>query len=1188
MTPDTRQRVEELLDRALDLGPDERQAFLAKSCGDAQVRAEVESLLAHHQRADQVGLLKTAAAGPILHVPSHASSTESMPSAIGPYRVLNLVGEGGFGAIYLGVRDDGQYQVKVAIKVLKRGLDTEDILRRFLRERQTLAGLQRHPNIVTLFDGGSTPDGRPYFIMEYVDGKPLDKYCDQHRASIDERLRIFLTVCSAVQHAHNNLLIHRDLKPANILVTGRDNKGQCGVKLLDFGIAKLLNPEISSETMNPTTPWQRFMTPEYASPEQVRGERIDVTSDVYSLGVILYELLTGHLPYRFKRTPADIERVIGEQDPETPSTKVTKVEEVTKEDGTTLRITPETVSACRDGNPMKLKRRLAGDLDNIVMQALKKDPQQRYRSVHEFAEDVQNHLDGNPVKARGSPRGYRAAKFLRKHKGKLSVAAAAFLALAGVAAWALLERSHAFAATRLAVSEKEKADELRKQAEKATAEAKRQSERAEQNAYLARMRLVGRAWADADLHLAAKLLALYQPGADLERYRGFEWHYYWRLVHGDVVTWTDHRDRITCAALSPDGRLLASADMDNKVKLRDSVTGNVLRVLTPTPYKTSCLAFTHDGKVLATGSASGLIDLWDVGSGEKIDWLQHTRNAAVKSIAFLPDGQRLISAGADGAVKLWDLRTGKYALRILGDPASLSLTTIHPGMLGVPNAIPQAVLAAGCRITRPTAEVCWRIPTLGQNIGGVALSPGGDSLAIAIVRSQDSEIQLFNLATRQVVAVLEARDLDGRVASLAFSSDGATVAAGTDGRTVILWEHAMGKRRVLHGHRGPVWQVAFSSDGQRVVTAGADRTIKVWSVSGQELATFRGHQGEVTSLALATDGVTLVTGSTDHTLKRWDLSREQERTVLGSHGKLVHAVAFARDNSTLVSGGMDGRIRVWNALTRELLDSLEAHRGAVRCLSLSPDGKMLATGGDDKTVKLWDLADRKLLATLEGHTDLVLCVAFAPDGKTLASAGVDGSIVLWDVETRKQTGTLRERPLSIVRSIAFSPDGQTLVSGHENRMVHSWTVANRERVATLKGHKDDVQAVAFSRDGKILASASLDRTVRLWNPATHESLALLEHSSPVWSVTFTPDGGTLAAASGEEVKLWDVATHEDRATLRGVAKRAIAVCFAPNGKCLAVGCSDGTILQWQAASDDEVRAALESPSRRQASSPAAP
>ncbi len=1181
MTPETKQQVEELLDRALSLDPGEWPAFLDQACGDAPaLRAELESLLAHHQQAELDGLMQTAAIEPIVDLP--ARDPEAMPAMIGPYRVLNPVGEGGFGAIYLGVREDGQYQGKVAIKVLKRGLDTADILRRFRREMQALAGLKRHPNIVTLFDGGSTPDGRPYFIMEYVDGKPLDKYCDEHRASIDERLQIFLTICSAVQHAHNNLLVHRDLKPANILVTGRDSKGQYGVKLLDFGIAKWLN-EVSSGTLHPTTPWQRFMTPEYASPEQVRGERIDVTSDVYSLGVILYELLTGHLPYRFRRNQKEIERVIGEQIPEDPSAKVTKVEEVTKEDGTTLRITPEAVSACRDGNPIKLKRRLAGDLDNIAMKALQKDPQRRYQSVHEFAEDVQNHLDGNPVKARGSPPGYRAAKFLRKHKGKFGIAAAVFLALAGVAAWALLERSHAFAATQLALSQKNAA-------EQAAAEAKRQWERAEHNAYLARMRLVQRAWADADLYLAAKLLALYQPGMGLERYRGFEWFYYWRLLYGDVVTWTDHRDRITSVALSPDGRLLASADMDNKVKLRDSVTGQVLRVLTPpSPSETRCLAFTPDSKVLAAGSASGSIDLWDAGSGERIDWLPHSRaRGTVKSIAFLPDGQGLVSAGADGTVQLWDLGTGKYALRN-GNPTSVALAAGQLGAVAVPNSMAHVVLSLSCRMTRPSAEILLRVDPRVQNFGGVAASRLGDSLAIAILRPEDSEIRVMNLATRQVVAVLEALDLDGRVASLAFSPDGATVAAGTDGRTVTLWTPATNKRRVLHGHRGPVGQVAFSSDGKRVVTASADRTIKVWSVKGQELAGFRGHQGEVTCLSLAADGVTLVTGSADHTLKRWDLSREQEWTVLGSRdkpvqGKLVHAVAFARDNNTLVSGGADGHIRVWNALTRELLDSREAHRGAVRCLSLSPDGKMVATGGDDKTVKLCDLAGLKLLATLEGHTDLVLCVAFAPDGKTLASAGMDGGIELWDVETRKQKGTLREKPLSIVRCLAFSPDGQTLVSGHESHMIYLWSMARRERVATLKGHRDDVQTLAFSRDG-ILASGSWDRTVRLWNPITHEPLALLEHSSRVWSVTFSRDGGTLAVAGGEEVKLLDVATHEERATLRGVTQRAMAVCFAPNGNSLAAGCSDGTILQWQAAGDDEVRAAL---SRRQASSPAAP
>jgi serine/threonine protein kinase len=479
MTPEVQERVEELLDGVLGLEPQKRSAYLAQACPDApELRAEVESLLTHHEQGERQGFLgrdegqemsgEPREQGVFLvpHLSPVAPQEEAdetlLEQSIGPYKVHSLLGRGGFSAVYLAVRNDGQYQGKVAIKVLKRGLDTDDILRRFLNERQTLAALKKHPNIVTLFDGGSTPDGRPYFVMEYVDGKPIDRYCDDHKLSIDERLRIFRTICSAVHYAHKNLIVHRDLKPANVLVTAKDEHGHHGVRLLDFGIAKLLNPELSSQTIVPTAPWQRFLTPQYASPEQVRGDPINVTSDVYSLGVFLYELLTGHLPYHFSANRSDIEQVICAQEPAKPSTKIATTEELTTSAGTVVTVSPAYVGTRRKSGPTKLRRKLAGDLDNIVLKAMQKDPERRYASVYELSQDIQNYLEGDPVLARGNPFGYRAGKFVWRHKGKFGIAAAVFVAVACLAGWALFERSQALG----------EAEAGRQRAEQATATAK--------------------------------------------------------------------------------------------------------------------------------------------------------------------------------------------------------------------------------------------------------------------------------------------------------------------------------------------------------------------------------------------------------------------------------------------------------------------------------------------------------------------------------------------------------------------------------------------------------------------------------------------------------------------------------------------------------------------------------------------
>jgi serine/threonine protein kinase/tetratricopeptide (TPR) repeat protein len=417
MTPENWQRLKAVLDGALEREEGTREAYLREACGgDAQLLRQAESLIASQE--DSWTALDRPAP------PLVEEERESrVGQRIGAYEIVSEIGHGGMGTVYLGQRADEEFRKSVAIKLVRRGMDTDFVLRRFRNERQILAGLE-HPHIARLFDGGATEDGQPYFVMEYVEGQTLPEFCDSRRLLIAERLKLFLDVCSAVQYAHQNLIVHRDLKPANLLVTADGS-----VKLLDFGIAKLLNPEFSSQTPDQTASALRLMTPDYASPEQVRGEPITTSSDVYSLGVVLYELLTGHRPYRVKTgEPEEIARVVCQQEPEKPSTAVTGLEKVTGpgSEGNVAE-TSWAVSATREGEPGRLRRRLRGDLDNIVLMALRKEPQRRYGSVEQLAEDIRRHLDGRPVVARKDTPGYRAAKFIRRHRA--SVAAAGLIAL---------------------------------------------------------------------------------------------------------------------------------------------------------------------------------------------------------------------------------------------------------------------------------------------------------------------------------------------------------------------------------------------------------------------------------------------------------------------------------------------------------------------------------------------------------------------------------------------------------------------------------------------------------------------------------------------------------------------------------------------------------------------------------------
>ena len=418
--PEKWEQVKELFTLALEREAAERSDFLRQACGDNDaLRSEVESLLSSFDGA--ATFLEDSPAADLFS----ARLRTMAGKRIGAYRILGEIGHGGMAVVYLAERADDQYRKRVAIKMLPPGTNKDEILRRFRNERQALAALD-HPSIVRLLDGGSTEEGLPYLIMEYVEGVRIDEYCDTHRLSITERLQLFCAVCLAVQYAHETLVIHRDLKPSNILIT-RDGV----VRLLDFGIAKVLNPQWSQDATHTRTDW-RPMTPEYASPEQIRGTPVTKATDIYSLGVLLYELLTGHRPHRIGSA---VEQSGYDEEAEKPSAAVAKMDEEAAPDDTT-RVTPQLVAEVRAIRREELPRRLRGDLDTIVMKAIRPEPEDRYASAAEFSQDIERHLAGLPIRARKPTLLYRGGKFVRRHAESLTTALLILAVTAGIAVWA--------------------------------------------------------------------------------------------------------------------------------------------------------------------------------------------------------------------------------------------------------------------------------------------------------------------------------------------------------------------------------------------------------------------------------------------------------------------------------------------------------------------------------------------------------------------------------------------------------------------------------------------------------------------------------------------------------------------------------------------------------------------------------
>jgi eukaryotic-like serine/threonine-protein kinase len=446
MTPEDDRRIADIFEQAVDLPPTERGDFVARACGDdATIRREVETLLA----LDAEVVVGT---GSPSWSPS-AGGTLGGTERVGPYRLVCKLGEGGMSEVFLGLRDDGEFVRRVAVKLIRRDVLTAETTRRFETERQILASLD-HPSIAKLLDAGRTADGMPYFIMEYIEGERIDLYCDRHRLTVAERLEIFRQVCLAVHFAHQNLVVHRDIKPSNILVT---EAGQ--PKLLDFGIAKLLNPDLMVRGSEPTVSWGRLLTPEYASPEQILGKPVTFASDVYALGVLLFKLLTDADPYRLRERPApELEQLILTVEPDTPSAFVRRLLDTSQDSDASTQARELAVQ--RGTQPQALVRALAGGLDAITAKALRKEPQHRYVSAEQMAEDLRRHLAGKHVLAPHGTASLPWAEFLRRRRRWLAAGVVLALLLLTAGGALVLQRARLAEMQSRAESDQARAQEI--------------------------------------------------------------------------------------------------------------------------------------------------------------------------------------------------------------------------------------------------------------------------------------------------------------------------------------------------------------------------------------------------------------------------------------------------------------------------------------------------------------------------------------------------------------------------------------------------------------------------------------------------------------------------------------------------------------------------------------------------------
>jgi serine/threonine protein kinase/WD40 repeat protein len=993
-------RIERICHEAGALDPAERRAFLDRICADdPDVRREVESLLDFQTSAEPVlvrsALQETAA----LIDPSEFEPAPQIPG----YTILELIGEGGMGVVYLA-EQDAPLQRRVALKLIKPGMDSRRVVERFESERQALARMD-HPNIAMVFDAGTTDDGRPFFVMEFVSGVPITEYCDRQRLSTSERLELFLHVCAAVQHAHQKGVIHRDLKPSNVLVSSEE--GDARPKVIDFGIAKAVQPPVGAHG-GVTEQGTLVGTPEYMSPEQAAfSPDIDTTSDVYTLGVLLYELLVGTLPFDSKviraAGPDEWRRVIRENDPPRPSTRLTGG-----------GADSHAIAAARKTDAGRLSRDLRGDLDWIVLKALEKDRRRRYATAAALAADVERYLASQPVEARPPSAVYRLRKFTRRYRGAVAAAAVILLVLLAGFGTTLVQfvraeraRAEAERAREQANRERAQADVHRQAAEVATLEAtvrRRDAERATDEANRAqkaatreaeaaegarreaeyRTYVATIAAADGELRAGLAQSARQRLLAVPADRRGWEWEHFFLKSDASVLT-LESKVPCTTSAATRGGPLKQGASTL-------PMSGSVIWT------SAQAVVLGADGNHVSFRRCDKL-EGWDI---------------AARTMAITRAAGPILATGAAGRM-LVASEASPWELQLFAGGSSASSTKFAPFE------------------AQPTCA---------------AVSPDGTRVAVGLMpRMSDRGWLLEDIfeiwdaqAPRRIARMVPLKPPeDTRIAPachVVFSPDGRTLASS--GATVFVWDATTGgELRADSVQAGTVSQpIAFSADGSRLAIGRRTGLVDVLYLDGSRRTEQLNGNGFI---------------------KDMPLPEADRYTLVGSRKKNeVLSIAFSPDGNRVVTG-TDQHVGVWDLTQRLLTAVLSGHPEKVIGLAVAPDGRIFS-GDASGTVKMWPRDAANGVAVLPGAFSIPdRGLAVAANGSVAAVSQTDGGLQTWRLSDLQSTilrrGTGQRDGFKQVRSLALAPDGSRLLVGEYDAVgtVTAIGIPSGERVAALPG-----------------------------------------------------------------------------------------------------------------------------------------
>ena len=1019
------------------------------------------------------------------HAEAHVGTPRLTPGlVIEGYDIIRMLHHGGQGIVYQAVQRSTKRAV--ALKLLLGGSAASTVSkRRFSREVALLVRLE-HPHIVTIFDSGVTPDGIPFYVMDYVDGRPLGDHVREARLQIRSILELFQIICRAVNYAHQHAVIHRDLKPSNILV---DQDGK--PKLLDFGLAKAVGDAVPPSV---SASHQVVGTLAYMSPEQASGSTdIDVRSDIYALGVILYEILAGRSPCAVDGSPPEVLRSIAETPSAPPSQRWSAESGVVSTEGR------QGVHGGRCP--------IDHELDTIVLKTLAKEPDRRYQSAAALAEDIERYLRGWAIDAKRDSHWYVLRKAVRRHKAIVAIGTTAAVI---VTAFAVAMTILYFDAERQRGLAEQRTREARAAEASAEAERGRADERAEElrrNVYFHSIALAQNAYEERNITQLKKLLR--DCPADL---RGWEWRYLWRQSDSSAATLHGHEDSVTAVACFADGTRVASASRDGSVRIWDLLTGKETMVLAGNGGGLEALAISPEGTYIAAGGHDHTVYLWNVATEELAGALPGHRNT-VTALAFSPTGKCLASGGQDDELIVWDLATYTARLTLTGHEGEVNYAAFSPDG--------QTIVSASADDTvrfwnGDTGAEIMVLHGHTARVTAVVYSPDGTKV---LTGGWDRTVRVWDAASGEEMRRLDHEDAN--VNEVAFSPDGEHILSASY-HSIRIWSTDSGTLEgTILGHENGALTATFTPDGTRIISGGHDATLKVWNTwCGSDQQTLHVFDAGVDQVAVAPDGTRIATAARDGMMTVWDAATSQVVTRWTSHA--VNALAFAPDGQHLASAGRDGRVRVWDVATGATPLTFAAHRGRATSVAYSPDGKYLASAGSDREIRLWMAGTGALAATLTGHDAEITSVAYSPTGQVLASASADRTVRLWDLASHIERKLLRGHSRT-VNCVAFSPDGAMLVTGSEDRTVRLWDVESGRLRHELIGHEAVVMSTTFSPDGERILSAGFDAELRIWDTRSGRlALTLSGHEGPVNSAAFSPDGFWIVSGSADQtVRIWN-------------------------------------------------------------------